>query len=135
MILLKVSFIDTQNLDNILQKKEKLTEDNISFEKIKFQIEGNTIVHLFALNFNCLSFIINFIIEYNKKYLTMILVKNKQNISPLDITIENESPRCTELMLRSISLLGSGSYSSLIYERFDKLLGMNLKAFYEYLDS
>ena len=135
MILLKVSFIDTQNLDNILQKKEKLTEDNISFEKIKFQIEGNTILHLFALNFNCLSFIINFIIEYNKKYLTMILVKNKQNISPLDITIENESPRCTELMLRSISLLGSGSYSSLIYERFDKLLGMNLKAFYEYLDS
>lgn len=135
MILLKVSYIDSQTVDNLIEKKERLTEDNIYIEKIKFQIDGNNLLHMLALNYNSLQIILNFLAEYDKRYLTMILMKNKENISPLDITIENDSPKCTELMLNSLSKLDTGIYSPLIFERFNKLLEMNIRSFYDYLDS
>ena len=74
-ILLKVWYIDFQTLKGFVENKESLTEDNITIEKIKFQIEGSTILHLFALNFEKLSLILNFLKEKDKRYLTMILIK------------------------------------------------------------
>lgn len=93
MILLKVSYIDTKTVDFLTDKKEKLTDENIHFEKIKFQILGNTILHLFALNYDSLLMVLKYITEYDKKYLTMILIKNNNKQSPLDLTIENDSIR------------------------------------------
>jgi hypothetical protein len=135
MIFLKVSYIDTKTVDYLIGKTEKLTEENIHIEKIKFQIQGNTIMHLFALNYDSLLMTIKYIAEFDKKYLTMILIKNNNKKSPLDLTIEHDSPKTTELLLRHLSLLNSGSYSNLIYHNFERLLSMNLRSFYEYLDS
>ena len=65
----------------------------------------------------------------------MILMKNKENLSPLDISIENDSPRCTELFIHYVTQLHEGSYSELIFRRFNQLLSMNIQSFYEYLES
>jgi hypothetical protein len=134
MILLKVSYIDAKTVD-YLMGTEKLTEENIHIEKIKFQIQGNTIIHLFALNYDSLLMTLNYIAEFDQRYLTMILIKNNNKKSPLDLTIEHDSPKTTELLLRHLSLLNTGSYSNLIYHNFERLLSMNLRSFYEYLDS
>lgn len=93
LVVLKVSYIDCKTLNNLISETEKITEENIYIEKIRFQIEGNTVVHMYALEFDTLSIIINYLLEYKKDYLSMILMKNNENYSPLDICIENESSK------------------------------------------
>lgn len=74
--------------------------------------------------------------EYNRpEYLTGILMKNNNGKSPLDITLDNESPKNTELLLRKLALFRDSSLSVLFYNRFNELLAMNILAFHEYLDS
>ena len=62
-------------------------------------------------------------------------MKNNRGKSPLDITLDNESPKNTELLLRKLALFSDSSLSVLFYDRFSELLAMNLTAFHEYLDS
>lgn len=62
-------------------------------------------------------------------------MKNNNGKSPLDIAIDNESPKNTELLLRKLTLFKSASLSMLFYDRFSELLSMNITAFHEYLDS
>lgn len=134
-VILKVTYIDTQTIDNFYAQKETLNEENIYLERIKFQIDGNTILHLFALEFDILNVILNFFEEYRPDYLSMILMKNHSLVSPLDIAIEYDRQKNVELLLTKLSVLKDGSYSHLMYTKFPKLLAMNLRAFYDYLES
>ena len=60
-------------------------------------------------------------------------MKNLNNDSPLDIAIENDSPRNTEIMLRYMLQFESLNLSKLFVDKFPALLEMNLPAFNDYL--
>ena len=62
-------------------------------------------------------------------------MKNNRNKSPLDISIDNKSPKNTELFLVKLSKFKDDSLSHLFYNRFNDLLNMNISAFHEYLNS
>ena len=71
-VLLKVSYLESLNLENLVKQKDTLTEDNITLGKVKFQINGETILHIFALDEKNLSLILNFLQENYKRYLSII---------------------------------------------------------------
>jgi len=90
---------------------------------------------MYALEYKTLSLILDYMEYHRPEYLTAILMKNNKNKSPLDITLDNESPKNTELFLRKLTLFRDSSLSILFYDRFSELLAMNITAFHEYLDS
>ena len=122
-------------VEELIDETTTITDLNINLERIRFQVDGNTSLHFFALDYNTLNLILNYMEANRPEYLTSIVMKNNNNKSPLDITLDNESPRNTELLLRKLALFKDSSLSSLFYDRFNELLGMNIKAFLEYLDS
>lgn len=67
--------------------------------------------------------------------LSSILMKNNKGETPIDIAIRFESQRTVNLLFKALAELKDGSYSRLIYSKFNKLLRMNLVSFHEYLDS
>jgi len=113
---------------------EEVSEDNIMIDRIRFSVDGNTVLHYFALNSEILGMILEYFEEHKIEYLSGILMKNLNGESPLEITIKNESPKNTELLLRKLSWDKDKSFSRLFYHRFYDLLDMNLTAFHEYLD-
>jgi hypothetical protein len=62
-------------------------------------------------------------------------MKNYDGETPLDITINNDSPKNTDIMLRSLSKIKEAKYSEQFYQRFPELLGMELRSFHLYLES
>ena len=73
--------------------------------------------------------------DIKPEYLSSILIKNNQNKSPLDISIENKSPKIIELMLKKLSYFKNECLSHLFYDRFNVLLDMNSNVFHQYLNS
>jgi hypothetical protein len=133
--ILKETLIEVASLDEIISGYMKITEANINIERVRFQVEGNTSLHYYALEYNTLKLILDYMEEHKPKYLTAILMKNNKGKSPLDISLDNESPKNTELFLRKLSLFEDSSLSVLFYNRFPELLAMNITAFHEYMDS
>ena len=113
----------------------KSLKKTLTLKRIRFQIDGNTSLHYYALEYDTLSLILEYMESHRPEYLTAILMKNNKGKSPLDITLDNESPKNTELLLRKLKLFMSSSLSILFYNRFNELLAMNITAFHEYLDS
>lgn len=134
-IITKETMIEVSATDDLIDETTIITPENINLERIRFQVDGNTSLHLFALDYNTLSLILNYMEEHRPAYLTSILMKNNKGKSPLDITIDNESPKNTELLLLKLARFKDESLSKLFYDRFDELLGMDISAFHEYLDS
>ena len=90
---------------------------------------------MYALEYDTLTLILEFMETYKPEYLTAILMKNGKNKSPLDITLDNESPKNTEVLLRKLIGFKDENMSILFYNRFNELLAMNITAFHDYLDS
>ena len=134
-IITKETMIEVAALDDLVDEIEQITEENINLERIRFQIDGNTSLHYYALEYDTLSLILEYMEAHRPEYLTAILMKNNKGKSPLDITLDNESPKNTELLLRKLKMFMSSSLSILFYNRFNELLAMNITAFHEYLDS
>lgn len=134
-IITKETLIEVASVDELKDGYEKITEENINLERIRFQVNGNTSLHFFALEYETLSLILDYMEEHRPEYLTSILMKNNKNKSPLDITLDNESPKNTEILLRKLTNFNDSSLSILFYDRFPELLAMNITAFHEYLDS
>jgi hypothetical protein len=134
-ILTKETVLECSALDDLLTESKTIEPTNISIERIRFQINGNTILHYYALDYQKLSLVLEFFENNEIKYLSAILMKNNKGKSPLDITLDNESPKNTELLLRKLVLAQDSGVSRLFYDRFNQLLAMNITAFHEYLDS
>ena len=82
------------------QKNDRaLNKSNIMLDKIRFQVDGSTILHLYALDFNMLKLVLDFFEDHEEWYLNCILMKNNQGKTPLEITLENDSPKNASLML------------------------------------
>lgn len=134
-IITKETIIETSSLDDLIMGINTINANNINLERIRFQVDGNTILHYFALDYNRLSFCLDYFEENRFEYLTAILMKNNKGKSPLDIALDQESPKNVELLLRKLILFKDMSLSKLFYDRFNQLLAMNIMAFHEFLDS
>lgn len=131
----KETMLELETVDNYISCDFQLNKSNICLERIRFNIDGNSALHYFALDPDCLSIILDYMEEKKIGYLNAILMKNKRGKSPIDITIDNESPKCTELLLKKLTLFQDSKLSNLFYDRFIELFNMNLKAFHQYLES
>lgn len=134
-IITKETIVEVSALEELITGEIQINQDNINLERIRFQIDGNTSLHMYALEYDTLTLILDYMQDHKPEYLTAILMKNGKNKSPLDITIDNESPKNTELLLRKLTLFKDESMSILFYNRFNELLAMNITAFHSYLDS
>ena len=85
-------------------------------DKIRFQVDGSTILHIYALDFEKLKLVLDFFEDNEPLYLTCILMKNNKGESPLEITIKNDYSKNTEMMLNYLNMFGiEFSFSRLFY--------------------
>ena len=122
-------------LNNFLRENKEIREEDINLANVKFQIEGNTIIHMTCLEVEHLKIVLEYLEKHKKEYLIAILMENDNGKTPLDITIENDSPKTTDLLLKTLSQLEEGSYSQQFFDKFPKLLEMKLNSFHEFLNS
>ena len=132
---MKTLFSETISLTNFLTGDTRIEDNRLTKQAAKFQINGNTILHLYALDYAALTTILDFLEENKKEYLNAILMKNFEGVSPLDITIDNDSPKNTDLLLVALSKLNEANYSMQLFTKFPKLLQMELTSFHKYLGS
>lgn len=135
MLITKETLVEVNSLDNYLKVGSGITKNNINLERIRFQVDNNTMIHYFALEYDTLTTILDYMGQHKPGYLMSILMPNSQGRSALDITIANESPKNTEALLLKLLQFGDQKLSHLFSHNFTKLLKMNIKAFNEYLDS
>lgn len=132
-LLMKEMYSESETLQKFLDGNFKLTEENITLDKIKIQIDGNTMLHLFCIDHKYLGIVMRFMEDHFSDGLASILMKNHNNETPLDLAIKYESFKTTELLLGYLSMLDERAYSRLI--KIPELLEMNILSFHRYLDS
>lgn len=134
-LVMKTLFMETVSLTRYLRGEDIIEEGQLTVHNLKFQIEGNTCLHLFALDTDALALILEFLEENRKDYLNGILMRNFAGFTPLDMTVDKDSPRNTDMLLVSLSKLDEANYSDQLYKKFSQLLQMELKSFHSYLAS
>ena len=134
-IILKTTYSEVVSLTSYLSGEAIIDDGNFTFFNVKFQIDGNTALHLFALNESALKLILEYYLKNKPGFLWSAAMKNKQGKTPLDITIEYDSPRCTNLLLSYLWNRKNGNLSSQIYKLFPALLARGLKPFHEFLNT
>ena len=65
----------------------------------------------------------------------MLVMPDKNGNTPVDIALDNQSPRCLELMLAKLARLSSVKCAHLVLDRLDELLAMDLRSFQSFLES
>ena len=96
----KETMIELDTVDDYIGGHFTLNKSNICLERIRFNLDANSAIHYFALDPEMLSLVLDYMEENMIGYLTAILLKNNKGKSPIDITIDNESPKWTELLLK-----------------------------------
>lgn len=134
-LIIKNTYLSAQSADIIRTGKHEISNESINFDRLKWQIDGNTVLHHFALDYERLSLILNYMEEKSPQYLSMILMTNKRGKTPLDITLDNESPKNTEALLRKLIIFKDHRLSQLYYKRFKDLFNMNITAFHDCLEA
>lgn len=134
-ILTKSAYAHISLVKTILDDPNSLTETTILPEHGDFQVEGNTIFHIYSLNADKLSLITNYMIENNKQALSGILARNQEGKTPFDIAIERDSTKTIDILMKALSELDDGKYSNQLYTHFPKLIRKGLKSFHDYLDT
>jgi len=87
--IVKEIYLEVETLSNYLKNPKYLRKDNITLDRIRFQIDGKTTLHYFCLDSKMLSKILEIYSKEWKDYLTSILMKNTDGESPLDIALKN----------------------------------------------
>ena len=103
--------------------------------KIFYYREGSTICHDFALNPERLAEILEIFQETNIELFSMLVMPNSNGSTPVDIALDNQSPRCLELMLAKLATLSSVKCAHLVLDRLEELLAMDLRSFQSFLGS
>ena len=67
--------------------------------------------------------------------MSSIVLKNNQGLTPLDIAIKYDYPKCVNLLLEYLCNLKDGNYSRQIYHLFPTLMEKGYSSFYRFLDS
>ena len=114
--ILKETYLEVETLSNYLKRPHSLNADNITLDRIWFQIDWGTALHYFCLDSKILPLILDLYAHQWKDYLTSILMKNNKGESPLEITIKNDYSKHTEMMLNYLNMFGiEFSFSRLFY--------------------
>ena len=93
-------------------------------------LSGQTSLHTFADKFKQLDFILNAYEKTNPELINLLLMKNSNQKTVLQLAIDTESSRCVNLILEKISNLSMNNIHN-VKENFGKLLEYN--AFENYL--
>jgi hypothetical protein len=134
-LVLKAGYKSITKLQAHLDEMIKLTEGKFGEDDLSFIVDSNTVLHLYALNEECLEPIINYMIENKPEYLIGIMIKNNKNKTPFQIAFENGNTRTLNLMFKGLKALGQDNASKGIYEVFPALIMSGSKAFQDYLNS
>jgi len=104
-----------------------------------FAINNSNVFHMIAVNHRLLhSF--KQAVEKNivrdrteiMKYLGL-LIKNDQGVTPFDIAIANESPKCIEIQLQMLNSMPALNFGKIIDKHFDYLFHIGTTVFEEFL--
>jgi hypothetical protein len=134
-LVLKTGYKSITKLQAHLDEKIKFTEGKFNEDDLSFIVDNNTVLHLYALNEECLEPIINYMIENKPEYLIGIMIKNNKDKTPLQIAFENENTRTLRLMFKGLEALGQDHASKRLYEVFPALILSGSKTFQDYLNT
>jgi hypothetical protein len=96
---------------------------------------GNSIFHEHALNYSVLSKILEQIGERDQMQYLMLLQKNYQNKSAVDIAIGKSNVKCMEIMLEKLSELPDLMLSDHFIDYYSKLMNLGIKSFDTFLET
>ena len=138
-LLMKEMYSENEVLQSLLDGRtiynERTENDKLSAHQMLIQIEGNTILHLYSVDFIPLSLMLSYMEKRKPNMLNSILMKNNKGQTPIDLAIKFESMKTINLLLLYLAKLKDASFSRLLQSKFNKLLSMNLISFHSYLDS
>ena len=133
--LLKTLVTEAMALNKFVGGEIDFKQENMESELLKFQIDGNTILHMVCLEIEDLRVVIDYLSEHKKEYLTTILIENHGGKSALDICIDKNSPKTTDILLNTLSTISDGNYSQNFFRQFPQLLEMKLRSFHFFLET
>ena len=134
-IIMKETLLEVATIQELTKGSFEINESNITLSRVRFQVEGNSILHVYALEAEILELILTFLEKNKPQYLTTILLKNNKGKTPLDISIENHNTFSTELFVGKLTLFKNTSLSILFFDKFSELLAMSIQQFNSYLES
>ena len=121
-----------------LHYMERLKEDRkepLDLQKIFYNREGSNICHDFALDPERLAIALELIEEKGCDYFSMLLLEDKNGNTPLDIVLDNRSPKCLELILDKLAKVTGVACTRVFQDRLEELFEMDIQAFHTYLES
>lgn len=136
MIILNDSLIMTPyNFKDIFmfEHRDQNNTDNIHYEKVIYYLDGHTAVSDYNLKNEMLELILD-LFEEQRIYYSMLLMKNSDNKNPIEVAIDNNSPRTVELLLNHLMKLQEFNLSRSLYKRFIDLFKLKIRAFDKFLD-
>ena len=102
---------------------------------MNYKVERQTCLHGYATDLEKLTRSLEMIEEQGEKiHMAYILLKNKQGKSPLDIALDQESPKSVEAMLMRLHHINEYNVSRAIYKRFPEFFKMQIRAFDNFLE-
>ena len=82
-IITKKTLIEVSALDDLIDETSTITLENINLERIRFQVDGNTSLQYYALEYEMLALVLDFMKTNRPEYLPSILMKIRKGKSPL----------------------------------------------------
>jgi len=133
-ITTKSTLLDASIFDNLISGHTRITKKGICRELVNFEINRITWLHIYALDYDTLSVILNYMENNYPKYICSLVMKDNHGKSPLDIALDKRFYKNIELMIKKLWLVKDQNLSHLFSDRFTDLFSMNITAFYQYLD-
>ena len=74
--ILKETYVEIETVMMFKNDISCINAKNIIIDRCRFQVEGSTTIHLYALNYTQLKLVLDFYDQVKRNYLTSILVRN-----------------------------------------------------------
>ena len=134
-LLLKTTYSHVAKLNSHLRKSISFEEGKFSLEDLKFSVDNNTVLHLYALNDECLMPIVEYLKAKAPHYLSAIMIKNKNGNTPLELAYTYKNSMTLRILLLGLATLSQDHVSRRFYDKFPDMIVDGLKSFQEYIDT
>lgn len=134
-LLLKTTYSHVAKLNSHLKKSISFEEGKFSLEDLKFSVDNNTVLHLYALNDECLMPIVEYLKEKAPHYLSAIMIKNSNGNTPLELAYNYKNSMTLRILLLGLASLGQDHVSRKFYDKFPDMIVDGLKSFQEYIET
>ena len=102
---------------------------------MKFIVDNNTVLHLYARNENALAPIVNYLVEKAPKYLCGIMIVNNNGQTPLEIAYQSKNSNTIRILLLALAELGQDHCSKRFYDKFPEMIMKGMRSFQAYLET